>query len=297
MKYLLIAILTLGYTTVSAQNQIVRRQGVKNGASKSTPKNTATSSSTSRRAMSSSRNKTSQPTEASYSYGMLTVNGVRYEMVKVNAGIFTMGATPEMQTPWDKEKPAHQVTLTNNYYIGKTEVTQSLWRAVMDNNPSSFKGDNKPVEHVSWNDCQTFISKLNVAPGKNFRLPTEAEWEFAARGGNNSHHYQYSGSNSLDDVAWFDNNSGKETHDVATKQPNELGLYDMSGNVWEWCSDWDGFYLSPPQTNPTGAPYSTSHICRGGSWFNIARSCRSSNRVFNPTGRGDDVGFRLVISE
>ena len=139
------------------------------------------------------------------------------------------------------------------YYIGQTEVTQALWEAVMENNPSHFKGLRKPVESVSWNDCQEFISKLNSLTGKRFRLPTEAEWEFAARGGNNSRGYKYGGGSNLDDVAWYKENSGSRTHDVGTKLANELGLYDMNGNVLEWCSDWYGSYDNSSQTNPRGA--------------------------------------------
>jgi formylglycine-generating enzyme required for sulfatase activity len=253
---------------------------------------------------SSSSNSTSYQTtsqahqvNASFSHGVLTVNGVRYEMVKVNAGTFTMGATSEQQNPYDNEKPAHQVTLTNNYYTGKTEVTQALWKAVMGDNPSDFKGDNKPVECVSWDDCQTFISKLNAATGKNFRLPTEAEWEFAARGGNNSKHYKYSGSDNIDDVAWYDGNSSNTTHEVASKQANELGIYDMSGNVWEWCSDWHGDYSSPSQTNPTGANSGSFRVLRGGRWDSDARSCRSSSRSnFNPDFRNPGIGLRLALA-
>ena len=166
-------------------------------------------------------------------------NGVSFTMIPVEGGTFTRGATSEMTEPSDWEKPTHQVTLSS-YYIGETEVTQALWKAVMGSNPSWFKGDDLPVEKVSWDDCQTFISKLNALTGKNFRLPTEAEWEFAARGGNQSRHTQFSGSSRIDDVAWYDGNSGDKTHPVKTKQPNELGIYDMTGNVWEWCQDWYG---------------------------------------------------------
>ena len=225
-----------------------------------------------------------------------TINGVSFDMVLVKARTFTMGATPEMEDPWDDEKPVHQVTLTNDYYIGKTEVTQALWKAVIGSNPSFFEGDNKPVESVSWDDCQEFISKLNTATGKNFRLPTEAEWEFAARGGNKSNHYQYSGSDNIDDVAWYNDNS--KTHDVASKRPNELGLYDMSGNVWEWCSDWYGDYSSSAQTNPTGANSGSYRVSRGGGWFNLAWDCRSSYRDgYSPDGRGYYLGLRLALSE
>jgi len=226
-----------------------------------------------------------------------TANGVSFEMVKVEGGTFTMGATSEMKDPWDDEKPSHQVTLSS-YSIGQTEVTQALWKAVMGSNPSSFKGDNLPVECVSWNDCKTFISKLNSLTDKNFRLPTEAEWEFAARGGNNSKHYQYSGSNNLGDVAWYDGNSGSKTHAVATKQANELGIYDMSGNVWEWCSDWYGNYSSSSQTNPTGPNSGTNRVIRGGSWDFHAGACRSSNRLgIDPGYRFNFLGLRLCLSE
>ena len=225
-----------------------------------------------------------------------TANGVSFDMMMVKAGTFTMGATSEMKDPKSDEKPTHQVTLTNDYYIGKTEVTQALWKAVMGNNPSYFKGDNLPVEQVSWDDCQKFISKINSLTGKNFRLPTEAEWEFAARGGNNSNHYQYSGSNKLGDVAWYNGNSGDKTHVVATKQPNELGLYDMSGNVWEWCSDCFGNYSSSSLTNPTGPNSGSSRVFRGGSWCNDARSCRSSLRFNYGHDRShSDLGLRLVL--
>ena len=228
-----------------------------------------------------------------------------------------------MKKPYANEKPAHQVTLTKNYYIGQTPVTQALWKAVMgkreckkapsfwqkligeegesyyvENNPSYFDGDNMPVENVSWDDCQEFISKLNAATGKHFRLPTEAEWEFAARGGNNSKHYQYSGSNKIGDVGWYCNNSEGETHDVATKEPNELGVYDMSGNVWEWCNDLFGGYISVSQTNPTGHLSGTYRVRRGGSWNDFAGRCRSSCRFSgSPDDCDDRIGLRLALSE
>ena len=224
-------------------------------------------------------------------------DGISIDMVRVEAGTFTMGATAEMKVPDDDEKPTHQVTLTNDYYIGKYEVTQALWQAVTGNNPSNYKGDNLPVENVSWNDCQEFISKLNRITGKTFRLPTEAEWEYAARGGKKSRGYQYSGSNNLADVAWYEDNSGSKTHTIGSKQANELGIYDMTGNVWEWCQDWYGKYSSSSQTNPTGATSGSYRVIRGGSWFNAARYCRSSFR-FNgtPVYRRIDLGLRLVLS-
>ena len=225
-------------------------------------------------------------------------DGISIDMIRVEAGTFTMGATTEMKDPWDDEKPTHQVTLTNDYYIGKYEVTQALWKAVMGKNPSNFKGDNLPVEEVSWNDCQKFISKLNSITGKTFRLPTEAEWEYAARGGKKSRGYQYSGSNNLSDVAWYTDNSGSKTHTVGSKQANELGIYDMSGNVYEWCQDWKGSYSSSSQVNPTGDNSGSDRVCRGGSWFDSAGGCRSSYRYYStPDCRGNNLGLRLVLSE
>ena len=224
-------------------------------------------------------------------------NGISIDMVKVEAGTFMMGATSEMKDPYDDEKPVHQVTLTNDYYMGKYEVTQALWQAVMGSNPSNFKGDNLPVEEVSWNDCQEFISKLNSLTGRKFRLPTEAEWEYAARGGKKSRSYQYSGSSNISDVAWYDGNSVNKTHPVGTKQANELGIYDMTGNVWEWCSDWYGFYSSSSQTNPTGADSGSGRVCRGGSWYGNARYCRLSFRDCTPPDcRGYNLGLRLALS-
>lgn len=225
-------------------------------------------------------------------------NGVSFQMVEVRGGTFTMGATNEQGSDADdNEKPAHSVTLSS-YYIGKTEVTQELWQAVMGSNPSYYKGDRKPVECVSWDDCQTFISKLNSLTGKKFRLPTEAEWEFAARGGIKSKGYKYSGSNTIDDVAWYYSNSGKTTHEMGTKSPNELGLYDMSGNVYEWCNDWFGNYSSSPSNNPTGPGSGTCRVNRGGSWGIIASYCRSSFRYdCTPGNRNNRLGLRLCLSE
>ena len=224
-------------------------------------------------------------------------DGICIEMVKVEGGTFMMGATSEMKNPNSNEKPVHQVTLTNDYYMGKYEVPQALWQAVMGSNPSEYKGDNLPVETVSWNDCQKFISKLNSLTGRMFRLPTEAEWEYAARGGKESRGYQYSGSSNISDVAWYDENSGSKTHPVGTKQANELGIYDMTGNVLEWCSDWYSSYSSSSQTNPTGSDSGSARVSRGGGWFNDASYCRLSVRFYyTPDFRLDILGLRLALS-
>ena len=225
-----------------------------------------------------------------------TVNGISFTMVEVQGGTFTMGATAEQGSDaFGDEKPAHSVTLSS-YYIGKTEVTQELWQAVMGNNPSYKKGAKLPVEQVSWDDCQKFIGKLNQKTGKNFRLPTEAEWEYAARGGNRSRGYKYSGSNNIDDVAWFFDNSGSTTHEVATKRANELGLYDMSGNVWEWCSDWYDSYSSSAQTNPTGPSSGSPRVFRGSCWGSDAGYCRVAYRGDDsPDFRYYSLGLRLAL--
>ena len=225
-----------------------------------------------------------------------TVNGVSFTMVGVECFKFMMGATSEQGSDAeDDEKPTHSVWLSD-YMIGETEVTQELWRAVMGNNPSRFSGTNLPVENVSWNDCQTFIQKLNQLTGKNFRLPTEAEWEYAARGGNKSKGYKYAGSNTLGDVAWYEDNNSYRTHPVKQKQANELGLYDMSGNVLEWCQDWFGSYTHGAQTNPKGPSSGSCRVCRGGSWNFNARFCRVSNRIIDtPTGFGNNLGLRLAL--
>ena len=220
------------------------------------------------------------------------------EMVFVKGGTFTMGATAEQGSDvYSLEKPTHSVTLSD-YYIGKYEVTQAQWRAVMGINPSRLKGDNLPVECVSWDDIQLFIHKLNEKTGKKFRLPTEAEWEYAARGGSKSKGYKYSGSNSLTEVAWCADNSGEKPHTVGGKRPNELGIYDMSGNVWEWCSDWRGEYNGSSQTNPKGASSGSRRVCRGGAFNSFSASYyRVSYRSgMSPNYRGQVYGFRLVCA-
>ena len=225
------------------------------------------------------------------------VEGVRFNMVYVEGGSFMMGATAEQDSDYNSEKPIHRVELSD-YYIGETVVTQALWRAVMNDNPSVFKGDNLPVETVSWDDCEKFLKQLNKKTGKTFRLPTEAEWEYAARGGCKSRGFKFAGSNDIDEVAWYWYNSGNRIHPVKQKVPNELGIYDMSGNVWEWCQDWYGDYSSSSCTNPIGHLSGDFRVFRGGSWrgegyawdARVAwRNCQKPNYRFH------HLGFRLVL--
>lgn len=227
----------------------------------------------------------------------IMVNGVAIKMIKVQGGTFTMGATPEQSgDSYSDEAPAHQVTLSD-YYLAETEVTQALWKAVMESNPSRFVADDHlPVESVTWADCITFITKLNQLTGSSFRLPTEAEWEYAARGGNKSKGYKYAGSNTIGEVAWYKDNAGQTTHAVAGKQANELGLYDMSGNVWEWCANWYEDYTSQAQTNPQGPNAGTERMLRGGCWRVDARDSRVSLRSYSePDYSNYDIGFRLAL--
>ena len=223
-----------------------------------------------------------------------TVKGISFKMVFVKGGTFTMGGSSEQGSDaYSDEKPAHRVMLSD-YYIGQTEVTQALWQAVMGTNPSKFKGSNLPVEKVTRNDCQQFIKKLNQLTGRRFRLPTEAEWEYAARGGSKSRGYKYSGSNDIGSVAWY---SGSKTHSVGQKNANELGIYDMTGNVWEWCQDWydKEYYGKSPSTNPCNNTSASYRMLRGGSWFGNARSCRVSCRDNYPPGYSDFLGLRLAL--
>ncbi len=234
---------------------------------------------------------------------VFTTNGVSFTMVYVQGGTFTMGATSEQGSDAESdEKPAHSVTLSS-YYMGETEVTQALWQAVMGSLPSNIssssydlKGSQRPVCFVSWEDCQTFISRLNYLTGQQFHLPTEAQWEYAARGGSKSRGYKYSGSNDLGSVAWYGDNSSSGTHPVKSKQANELGLYDMNGNVYEWCQDWYGDYSSGSQTNPTGASSGSYRVYRGGGFRRGARGCRVSIRHDNfPSLRDPYLGLRLAL--
>lgn len=223
----------------------------------------------------------------------VTANGISFRMLPVQGGTFTMGATPEQGSEvYDDEKPAHEVSLSD-FYMAETEVTQKLWKAVMGSNPSRIRGSSSPVESVSWDDCHEFITRLNSLTGRTFRLPTEAEWEYAARGGNRGNGHRYAGSNSAGDVAWYFSN---RTHQVAGKSPNELGLYDMSGNVYEWCQDVYGDYRGKAQTNPQGVSTGSSRVFRGGSWIGDVGSCRVSYRGHKlPANAENNLGLRLVM--
>lgn len=256
--------------------------------------------------------------------GIIKVGNVEFKMIHVEGGTFTMG----------EGSGAHQVTLSS-YYIGETPVTQALWKEVTGETPSRFKGDQRPVESVSWNECQDFVKKLNAKTGKKFRLLTEAEWEFAARGGKKGKNYctpisatatkaqaesfldgfarlryslhptldnkvkdLYSGSNNLDEVAWYCDNSSHKTHPVKTKKSNELGIYDMSGNVFEWCQDWFGSFNKEIQTDPVGPDCGSRRVGRGGSWNYEAGYCQVSSRDgFHPAYVDSFIGLRLALSE
>lgn len=226
----------------------------------------------------------------------ISVGKETFRMVKVKGGVYTMGATSEQgDKAYIREFPVHNVLL-DDYYIGETVVTQGLWNAVMRENPSRFNGDNLPVETVVWNDVREFVERLNLETGRTFRLPTEAEWEYAARGGSKSQGYKYSGSDNLDEVAWYEDNSGKKTHPVKGKKANELGLYDMSGNVWEWCHDWFWGYSGDAQSNPQGPSSGVERVRRGGGCRSLSRNCRVSSRSSNaPAHQYYCLGFRLVM--
>ena len=239
--------------------------------------------------------------------GLYTVNGVSFQMVEVEGGTFKMGVDSvayETGLANIDELPAHEVTVST-FSIAETEVTQELWQAVMDSNPSNFTDDpQRPVENVSWEDCQEFINRLNALTGMNFRLPTEAEWEYAANGGNMGTGTLYSGSEDISNVAWYYSNSyvvgsgspDYGTHAVATKEANELGLFDMTGNVFEWCSDWYGTYNEEPQTDPAGPEAGIQRVVRGGSWISTSRDSRNTSRNGEaPANRGFNIGLRLAL--
>ena len=213
------------------------------------------------------------------------------EMIKVESGTFTMGCTDSDCSEDCNEEPAHKITLSD-FNIAKYPVTQKEWNAIMSNNSVE---NNFPMVNISYTDVQEFIVRLNMLTEKKYRLATEAEWEYAARGGNKSKGYKYSGSNNIDEVAWYDGNSGFKYHSVGEKLPNELGIYDMSGNVFEWCNDWYDTYTSTQQTNPIGAPTGNYRVFRGGSYYNDAQLARVSSRAFiSPNEKLINLGFRLV---
>lgn len=227
----------------------------------------------------------------------VTANGVTFNMVEVEGGRFNMGGTAEQYNCEDDEFPIHVVAL-DDYYIADTEVTQALWVAVMGNNPSGITGDlNRPVEMVSWYECHDFIDKLNALTGQTFRLPTESEWEYAARGGRYTQLYQYSGSDDIDEVCWYSGNSGGTSHPVASLQPNELGLYDMCGNVFEWCEDYYGDYDMMPAENPTGPDSGEERVRRGDCWDGSAHGSRITFRIGElPGWHSNCYGFRLAAT-
>ena len=226
----------------------------------------------------------------------LDVKGISFKMRFVKGGSFVMGASEVDEEANDNEKPTHKVEL-DNFYIGETLVTQALWEAVMGYNPSEVKNDNLPVDGVTWYDCQEFIEKINVITGKTFSLPTEAQWEYAARGGKKSRDYLYSGSNYIDEVAWYYEES--PSYKLAIKKANELGLFDMSGILWEWCNDWydDNYYLSSQNKNPQGPKVGSNRVLRGGCWCSMPYQCRTTYRAFSTPDYGENVtGLRLVLS-
>ena len=229
---------------------------------------------------------------------IFNVKGVTFNMIYVEGGRFTMGAMEGDQSAFTNEKPAHEVKLTYDYYIGQTEVTQALWKAVMNNNPSTMEGDNLPVNNVLWVEADAFTKQLSQLTGYTFNLPTEAEWEYAARGGKESKGYLYAGSNNVNEVAWYSDNSGGKTHDVGTQKPNELGIYDMSGNAWEWCSDWLAPYSAEAQVDPTGPATGEYHVYRGGGWGYGKIFTRSSHRRNTTQGYVETaLGLRVALRE
>ena len=320
MKHLLISLLLLSSVNISAQTTVVKRQQKQQTTVNS---NKSANDAARKRAEANRREqerqnelrqeqlrkeqeerlaKLNSPVIGTSTYTPIvntyTVDGITFQMVEVRGGTFHMGHTSEQEVVGPNETPVHEVTLSN-YYIGQTEVTQALWQAIMGNNPSRYIGSNLPVHKVSWNDCQDFIMRLNQKTGKHFRLPTESEWEFAARGGIKSQGTQFSGAYSINNCAWYEGNSGNTPHPVATKQPNELGIYDMNGNASEWCQDWYGGYSSTQKyKDPIGPNSGSSRVIRGGAWFAAASLCRVSRRnAYKPDEDITSGGLRLALSE
>ena len=237
------------------------------------------------------------PSDAAEEVMHIAIENREMTMILVEGGTFMMGGSAEQEKDaWPDELPAHEVTLSS-YYIAQVEVTQDLWQAVMGSNPSDHLGNlEMPVENVSLDDVRAFIAKVNALTGKDFSLPTEAQWEFAARGGNRSEGFLYSGGNVIGEVAWYYENGNLDPHPVGTKKANELGLYDMSGNVWEWCADFYGDYTPDPVTDPKGPETGEFYVIRGGSFNNTPDGCRPSKRSSDKGGANFNVGFRLVLN-
>ncbi|MDR3221636.1 MAG: formylglycine-generating enzyme family protein [Candidatus Accumulibacter sp.] len=231
--------------------------------------------------------------------GKTHTNSIGMEFIQSPAGSFMMGADNNLEDANDDETPQHQVTLSESFYLGKYEVTQAQWEAVMGGNPSKFKGRSNPVETVSWDDVQVFIERLNAKEGTSkYRLPTEAEWEYAARAGTTSAWSFGDDAASAGQYAWYKNNSGQQTHPAGQKQPNPWDLYDMHGNVWEWVQDWYGnkYYAKSPSADPKGPSIGVGRALRGGSWGDSAKYLRSARYGNMPDTRDEFNGFRLALS-
>jgi formylglycine-generating enzyme required for sulfatase activity len=235
---------------------------------------------------------------AAQTVGKTLTNSLGMEFIPIPAGSFIMGSGADDPEALEDEKPAHRVTIGKPFHLGKYEVTQAQWDAVMEENPSRFKGRNNPVEDVSWDEAQEFIRRLNRKEGHGgYRLPTEAEWEYAARAGSTSAYGFGNDAGQLGRYAWYDGNSGKKTHPVGQKEANAWGLHDMHGNVEEWVADWYGDYSSAPATDPEGPASGSDRVFRGGSWCDAARNCRAAYRLdLTPIFRCVSLGFRLALS-
>jgi formylglycine-generating enzyme required for sulfatase activity len=222
--------------------------------------------------------------------------GVKMVFVRIPAGRFMMGDPPEAQgKDYDRAKPRHEVTLTRAFYLGKSEVTQAQYERLMGNNPSKWKGADLPVEQVSWPECRAFCEKLGEVTGRKTRLPTEAEWELACRAGTTTRFSFGDSDAGLPGMGWFRGNSGGKTHPVGRKKPNKLGLYDMHGNVWEWCLDKWGGFSADAVTDPKGPSKGRKRVVRGGSWHSVPVRCRSASREYVQPPRYHSVGFRVAM--